>query len=230
MVLGVFSMKSLAENAVLELEARGFNPKDISLVMRDGRTSEEAHASSTGANVVEGTVSGMATGGVVGGLAGLLIGIGAIAVPGIGALLIGGPLAAALGLTGAAATTATGAVTGALAGGLIGSLVSLGVSEEDARYYDEQIREGAILLAVPEMGRRDEVIDVLEAHHAQNVRAITDRTEERDYKSPFLPRYDFYGEDSYHNSYVGAKGGEVDDDSRSVLQRIKDRLSGKSRR
>ncbi len=228
MVLGMFRNRDFAENAILDLESKGFNPRDISIVMRDQNEAQEV-SHSTGASVAEGAFSGMATGSVVGGITGLLVGIGAIAVPGLGALLIGGPLAAALGLSGAAATTATGAVTGALAGGLIGGLVGLGVSEEDAQYYDSQIRDGGILLAVPERGRRSEVVEILEYNHAQNVRTITDNFE-ADYRSPFLPNSNSYRDDRYYNSgYVGAKGGEVDDDSRSVLERIKDRLSGRRR-
>lgn len=223
MVLGMFVKRSYAEDAVMDLEANGFNPQDISIVMRD----HDDFATSTGASVIEGTFSGIATGSVVGGLTGLLFGIGAIAVPGLGALLIGGPLAVVFGLTGAAATTATGALTGALAGGLLGSLVGLGVSEEDAHYYDEQIRDGGILLAVPEMGRRQDVVDILEDNQAQNIRTITDTLDFSDYRSPIIPRNNYRDDAYYNNGYVGAKGGEVDDDSRSVLERIKDKLKGK---
>lgn len=107
-------------------------------------------------------------------LAGLLVGIGAIAVPGIGALFIGGPLAAALGLSGAAATTVSGAATGALAGGLIGALLGLGVPEEDARIYEERIKEGGILIAIPSRtGDEARAMDILEDTGADQVRAIT---------------------------------------------------------
>lgn len=172
MVLGVFTNKNLAENAIEELKSEGFSAEDISIVMRDDREAEVV-SESTGASVADGAVTGAATGGVIGGLAGLLVGIGAIAIPGIGAILIGGPLAAVLGLTGVAATTVSGAATGALAGGLVGALVGLGVPEEEARVYEESVREGAVLLAVPvRRGSSREARVILEDTGADNVRLI----------------------------------------------------------
>lgn len=176
MVLGVFATRTHAEDAITELERDGYNPKDISIVMSDTQEGERL-AHDTGVTVGESTVSGATTGGVLGGIAGLLIGIGAIAVPGIGALLIGGPLAAALGLTGAAATTVSGAVTGALAGGLVGALTGLGLPEEDARVYEQRVKAGAILLAVPVLtgehnGHRKDARSILESNGAETVREV----------------------------------------------------------
>ncbi len=175
MVFGIFNDRANAEHAIEELESQGFNPKDVSIVMQN-KEEAAAIADSTGASVAQGTVSGATTGAVVGGLAGLLIGLGAIAVPGIGALLIGGPLAAALGLTGAAAATVSGATTGALAGGLIGALVSIGVPEEDARIYEDNVKRGAILVAVPAMsGEHREASAILSENNAQQVKSIDTR-------------------------------------------------------
>ncbi len=171
-VLGVFAHRHHAEEAINELEEMGLEPKDISIVMRDTAEADEV-AQDTGASVAGSAASGATTGGVIGGIAGLLIGIGAITVPGIGALLIGGPLAAALGLGGAAATTVSGALTGALAGGLVGALVGLGVPEEEAQIYEEKVKSGAILVAVP-AGSKDtgEVKEVLSEHGAEQVRTV----------------------------------------------------------
>ncbi len=172
MVLGVFIEENDAEQAIHELKDVGYNAKDISIVMRY-KTSAEGLRESTGANVAGGAVSGATAGGVLGGLAGLLIGIGAITIPGVGALLIGGPLAAALGLSGAAATTVSGAVTGVLAGGLVGSLMGLGIPEDEARVYEDRIKEGAILVAVPAReGNVSEAMNILEDFGADQVRSI----------------------------------------------------------
>lgn len=173
LVLGVFAERENAEDAINSLKGSGFKAEDISIVMKDtGESHELAH--DTGASVAEGAVSGATTGGVLGGLAGLLIGIGAITIPGIGAVLIGGPLAVALGLTGAAATTASGAVTGALAGGLVGALVGLGVPEDEAKVYEESIRGGAILVAVPTTTENDnEARRILEDNNADQIRTVT---------------------------------------------------------
>lgn len=173
MVLGVFDERSDAERSIFELEDAGYNPRDISIIMKDTIKSESL-SENTGASVAKGAASGIATGGVIGALAGLLTGIGAIVIPGLGAVLIGGPLAAALGLTGAAALTLSGAATGALAGGLIGALVGLGVPEEEARVYETRVREGGILIAVPTLEEASmDAADILSNNGAEQVRTIS---------------------------------------------------------
>lgn len=171
-VIGIFSDKQQAEEAINNLEIKGYNPKDLSLIVRDNIRSEEA--GSKGGSITEGALSGAAAGGVLGGLAGLMIGLGTVSIPGVGALLVGGPIAAVLGLTGAAATVVSGATTGILAGGLLGGLVSLGIPNEDAKIYEQRIREGAVLLAVPveKLIELNEVQNVFHDFHADQVRVI----------------------------------------------------------
>lgn len=153
-VLGIFTQRDDAENAINRLKEEGYKPEDISIVMKDTAEGRKI-ADDTGADAVGGAVTGATTGAVLGGLAGLLA---SYAIPGLGAFFIGGPVAAALGLTGAAAATASGATTGALAGGLLGVLTGLGLSEDEARSYESRIKEGGILVAVP--ARNDEEKDV----------------------------------------------------------------------
>lgn len=170
MILGVFISPADAEGAVNRLEADGYNPKDISIVTKDQKLTAEI-SDNTGVDVAQGAVSGAATGGVLGALAGLLVASGVI--PGIGAILIGGPIATALGLTGAVATAVSGAVTGAVAGGLVGVLTGLGLSENDARVYEDRIRAGGILVAVPTtLGKEVEVMDILEDYGADQVKTV----------------------------------------------------------
>lgn len=172
MIFGVFTEREKAESAINELENEGFDPKDISIVLKN-QDDAEAIQNNTGANTMGGAASGATTGAVIGGLAGLLIGIGAIAIPGIGALLIAGPLVATLGLTGATASTVAGATTGAVAGGLIGALMNLGISEVDAKVYEESVKSGAILVAVPEMGsKQTNVESILTGQGAEQVKTI----------------------------------------------------------
>jgi hypothetical protein len=172
-VLGIFADRTAADRAVDELQNAGYNPKEMSIIMKDTVETGTGETAGRGENMAEGAVSGATTGGVVGGIAGLLIGIGALAIPGIGAVLIGGPIAAALGLTGAAATIVSGAVTGALAGGLVGALVGLGVPEEEAKVYEQRINEGAVLLAVPTGdGDRADARGILEGMGAEQTRMI----------------------------------------------------------
>src|SRR5205823_8168472 len=63
---------------------------------------------------------------------------GALVIPGIGPIVAAGAIVSAL----------TGAAIGAAAGGLIGALVDMGVPEEHARAYEENVKAGRILLTV----------------------------------------------------------------------------------
>jgi hypothetical protein len=170
--IGVFSSTTDAEYAIHDLQDAGYDPKNISIMMKDTKQATEV-AESTGSSVGAGATSGMATGGLLGGLAGLLVGIGAITIPGLGGFLIGGPLAVAFGLTGAAASTATGAITGAVVGGVIGALTNLGVPEEDARVYESRVNAGGILVVVPSMeNTTTEARAILQDNNADQVKVV----------------------------------------------------------
>lgn len=163
-VIGLFSHKDDANDAIKQLRDSGFASEDISIVVKDTSIKEEMEQTK-GEQVVEGAAGGAATGGVIGGILGLIAGVTAITLPGLGALLIAGPLAAALGLTGAAATTVSGAITGAVAGGLVGGLVSLGLPQEQAERFEERIGRGDILLSVD---TRDKDEDAARTIYADN--------------------------------------------------------------
>jgi hypothetical protein len=134
----MFSRRDAAESAIRDLKAAGFTEEQIGLAMQDGEP---------GAPLAEGA----ATGAVLGGLVGLL---GSLLIPGVGPIVIGGVLA----------STLAGAGIGAATGGLIGALVSFGVSEEDARHFDEGLRSGAILVTIDAGARTDQALAILEHH------------------------------------------------------------------
>ncbi len=157
-ILAVFATHADAEAAINDLQKNGYQPKDISVVMKDS-TEAKVVATNTGAAVAGDTAAGAATGGIVGGLAGLVMGLTAITVPGLGALFIAGPLAVALGLTGAAASAAAGTITGAAAGGLLGALLGLGFSEDEAKTYQQYVGTGRILLAIPATTLQSDTIE-----------------------------------------------------------------------
>lgn len=169
-VLGLFENRTDVEQMIERLRDEGFNPEEMSIVMRNREEAEEIE-SNTGADVVGGAASGATTGAIIGGLAGL---VSAIAIPGIGAFFIGGPLAAALGLSGAAASTVSGAATGAVAGGLIGALTGLGLSEDEASEYENRIKEGAIFVAVPASDEDQErVKNIFSDYDASDIRVVS---------------------------------------------------------
>lgn len=167
----VFEDKNDAENALKNLNDDGFNPENISVVMRDdNHTNENVDDKNTGMGVGQGAAGGAATGAVVGGIAGFLAGT---VLPGLAGFLIGGPIGAALGLTGVAATTVSGAATGAVAGGLIGALMGMGLNRQDAEHYQSRVQQGAILLAVPSNDNDEgRVSDILESHHAGDIKTV----------------------------------------------------------
>lgn len=206
-VLGIFADQENAVDAIEELKDLGYNPKDLSIVMKD-EVIEEQIARDTGADFAGGAASGATTGAILGGLAGL---VAAFAIPGLGAFFIGGPIAAALGLTGAVAATTSGAVTGAVAGGLLGALMGLGLSEDEAETYEAHIRAGGILVAVP--ARTDEeaeVEDILADTGANDIRTVGG--EERVARFEDEEVVDRTGE----YAYAGVKGGK-----RKIVKRTK---------
>src|SRR5205823_3676773 len=90
----------------------------------------------------EGAAIGAATGVVIGGLAAA----GALMIPGIGPLLSAGTIAAAV----------FGVTAGAAGGALVGALIGLKIPEEEARFYEAEIKAGRSLVTVLADGRYDE--------------------------------------------------------------------------
>lgn len=202
-VLGVFGDEINAENAIRKLEARGYNTKDMSILMKD-KSAAKRVSDNTGARVAEGAAAGAGTGAVVGGITGLLAGT---VLPGLGGLLIAGPIGAALGLTGAAATTVSGAATGAVAGGLIGALTgTYGISEGDARDYENRIQKGGILVAVPtKEGEDAEVRSIISNFDADGIRIVDSEKTSSQHTALRDRNYDD------EPGYAGVKGGRARD-------------------
>jgi hypothetical protein len=146
-IVGLFRNQADAERAIQNLKASAFADDQIGVLMQDPRAGRQL-AEDTGTQVGEGAKAGAIGGGLFGGLVGLL---GAIAIPGIGPLVAGGVLA----------STLAGAGIGAAAGGLVGALVGMGLPEEEARYYEAGLKQGAVLLTVDADGRREEAEAIL---------------------------------------------------------------------
>jgi len=140
-----------AQAAVTELQAQGFLPEQIGYAARqDHRPTDTEERDEHAEQAAEGAVKGVAIGGVLGGL-----GIAAVSlIPGIGPIIGGGILASMLG----------GAVLGAGAGGILGSLTGLGVSHEEATFYDEQIKAGHHVVAVRSGDRSADATAIMERY------------------------------------------------------------------
>src|ERR1700730_802207 len=112
-VVGLFTERGRAEEAIRDLKEAGFTGEQIGVISRD-RTGQATQSTGSGAQgaeaapreeevgkILEGPAGGMAegasigaiTGGVIGGLVGL---VGSLLVPGLGPVVVGGVLASTL--------------------------------------------------------------------------------------------------------------------------------------
>jgi Heat induced stress protein YflT len=136
LVTGIFRNREKAEQAADALTADGFSANDISLLMSDTTRGRE-FAMREATKAPEGATTGATIGGVLGSIAAGLAAVGTLAIPGL-SLVAAGPVLAALSGFGA----------GAAAGGLVGGLIGLGIPEHEARFYNEELGKGGILVGV----------------------------------------------------------------------------------
>ncbi|HHY75990.1 MAG TPA: hypothetical protein GX500_04290 [Firmicutes bacterium] len=154
-VLGVFDSIEQAERAADELQRRGFDRNEISIVAKESsaRSDREGRGETTMMSDISG---GVATGGAIGGVAGLLAGAGALAIPGLGPLVAAGPIA--------------GALSGAVTGGIAGGLIDWGIPEESGRRYENRVKEGKIVAAVRTRDDKvEDAADILRRNGAYDV-------------------------------------------------------------
>lgn len=148
MLTGLFRDRESAERAYQTLSERGYDKKDVNLVMSD--ETRKTHfsgeqQSELGSKAAEGAGIGGAIGGTLGAIAAALAAVGtSLILPGIG-LVIAGPLAAAV----------AGAGAGGVTGGLLGALIGWGIPEERIKHYEAGIQEGGILMGVKPRSQED---------------------------------------------------------------------------
>jgi len=151
-VVSVFHDRAEGERAVADLKRAGFGDNEISVVTK-GREEDRY-------GVSDPVATGAATGAAVGAGAAALVSLGMSfgVIPVIGPILAVGPIAAAL----------LSAAGGAAAGGLVGALVGMGLSESEARFYEEEVGSGRTLVIVKAGNRYDEAWSILQRHGAYN--------------------------------------------------------------
>jgi len=151
-VIGVFESKARADKAVADLKAAGFDEDKIGMIYRDaeGKTVKTGAADETYAE------EGAAAGAVAGAAGGALVGAGILAgvIPVIGPVL-------ALGTLGTILVNAAG---GAAIIGLTGALIGWGIPEEDAEFYENEVKSGRYLVTVEANGRALEAREVMHRH------------------------------------------------------------------
>jgi hypothetical protein len=144
LVHAVFRDRFDAERAFDYLHTKGYLDSEINVLMSDKTrstyypASQEKEKHEAGSLATEGMGVGGAIGTAVGATLGAIAAIGtSVAIPGLG-LVIAGPIAAAL----------AGGGAGAVTGGLIGTLVGAGMTEQNAKAYEEALRNGGLAIGV----------------------------------------------------------------------------------
>ena len=148
-VVGVFDDRTAAEQAVEALEQAGFNEQNIGFVIRGadevrGGMIVDAEGTKDG----KGALTGAVTGGMLGGILAAAI---SFLIPGVGPVVAGGVMAAFFG----------GAIAGTAVGGILGAMKGLGISEDEARFYEQEFNSGRAIVAVKPMGRAAEASQIL---------------------------------------------------------------------
>ena len=149
-VVGVFASQTQGRQALQELRDAGFTEQQLGVVTPSGGDGGwRGETSDPDANWEEGAGAGAATGAALGGL--WAVGIAAGALPAIGPIVAGGILASVL----------ASALGGAAVGGVVGALLGLGLSEDEARGYEEDFKAGRTLLTVQAPGRWAEAVSIM---------------------------------------------------------------------
>jgi len=150
-LIAIFDDRLEAEMAVRDLEVAGFKDDQIGYAIRGSDVGAGGMITDTsGTKDGRGAVAGAITGGLAGGA--LAATVTALLVPGVGPVVAAGALAMFLGYAGA----------GAAVGGILGAMVGLGVSEDEARYYESLFKEGKAIVAVK--GATPTAQDILARH------------------------------------------------------------------
>ncbi len=165
-VVGVFPTTEQADRAVTELLQAGFSRENIGFFLRDsGKEGVEMQhdAAHYEHEAVTRSVTGTITGTVLGGILGALT---AVLVPGIGTVL------------GTGLFVASAAATGAIAGGFTGLMSTVGLSEEEAHWFQGELEAGRPIVAVQAGNRYSEALAIMEIHGAYDMTRQGRRAEE----------------------------------------------------
>ena len=151
-LVAAFEDRLEAERAVDELEQAGFTADHVGSAIRgsdavEGGMITDAQGAKDGKGAAAGMAAGAGIGAILGAAAALLI-------PGFGPVVASGVLGMAFG----------GAIAGTAVGGIFGAMTGLGVSEEEARFYEQEFNSGRAIVAVKAGPRAAEAAEILRRH------------------------------------------------------------------
>jgi len=147
-VVAAFPSRAEAQKAVAELRRAGFRDDQIGVITQKHDETAPVAETASGSKAATGAAVGAATGGGVGAL--WALGIVAGLFPPLG-VVAGGTLMAVLASAGAGAAVAS----------VAGALIGLGIPEEEAHYFEGEVKAGRTLLTVKADGRYDEAVAIL---------------------------------------------------------------------
>lgn len=158
----IFDNHAQAERAVGDLRGLGVRDSQMSVIAHhggttttrsgDGEVTDEHHR-----NVLRGIIGGGALG------AGL--GVAALAIPGVGPLAAAGAIAASV----VPEAIGIGAALGAIGGSLNEVLTKHGIDEADATYYNDRMKDGAVLVTVEDdFADSNQVTEILHRNGGHN--------------------------------------------------------------
>lgn len=135
-VIGVYDNEQRAAEVVEGLKEKGYTTEEISVIAKKAKERSE-NTQEVKPSTMDGALAGAATGAAIG-IAGVIAGLSTVLIPGFGAVLAAGPII----------TTIGGAVVGASsgAGGLKHALMEMGVPDDEAERYSNDVQDGKILV------------------------------------------------------------------------------------
>jgi hypothetical protein len=169
METGIFYSRSSADQAATHLSELGYKLDDINLLMSE-KTRAEEFADVAAKKATEGALAGAIIGGSLSAVVASLVATGSIvtiaATGGAATPLVAGPLAAALAALGA----------GAGAGGILGALIAAGVTEGQAKHYEEALKKGAIIIGIHPRNQDRERVKAILASDESNTSDYAETT------------------------------------------------------
>lgn len=150
--VGVFDNPMQAMEAVRTLRATGFDDTHMGMVSRsDHRDAERSGLQDdpTYTRWEEGSGIGAAAGAATGVGLGMAVATGLI--PGVGPAITGGLLVALVASAGAGATVGT----------VLGALVGLGIPEDEATFYESEVKSGRTVVTVHSPDRAADAEEIM---------------------------------------------------------------------
>lgn len=164
-VSAMFDSNSEAQQAVSALRQMGASDSDLSIIAQSKGTMTTREG---GGEITDEDHSNLLRGILGGGALGAGLGVAALAIPGVGPLVALGAIAASV----VPEAMAIGAVAGAAIGTFNEALKKHGVSDDDAAYYGDGLKNGGVLVTVcnVDQTQAQEILRANGGHSSSQVR------------------------------------------------------------